>query len=788
MNLLADLAEVGLRAVDSALTESARRLDRWTGIQPNGGDPELPSGHPDDVTSALANDALRVLRRRWWAPGGWLTAGGEMATRTLERGFAGLPQLPPAALAVLPIRLPLSIATLATQEGLRAMAAARAVSPEQMADFLGFVVETFSDLDIFFALRYRQELERYEELLQAHPDDARTRFQLGRTYLKLGLFDQAAAALRQVTEVTEASSSLRRDALFGALVAATRAGDLEAAFADGAACLDLDAGHDNARFWLFLAAEQAGGYPEDMPPRQRMEVRDGIHPTAVRFEDVTSEIGLDKISGGRGTAVADFFGDGRQHVAVSGAHAGISLFKNRGDGTFEDASVGSGLERCVYGFALSAADYDNDGLPDLFVSSLGFYDGRSLLFHNEGGGRFRDVTREAGLGQWGPAFTATWLDIDGNGLLDLYVVHNLGGLFDRKVPNRLYRNQGDGTFVDITREAGLDTVWSSIGACWGDFRNVGLPDLFVSSLGRAQLFRNRGDGTFEDVSRAAGVDRSPAIGSVAMAVDLDDDGWLDIVQATYSRPSEAIHTLRFGRGPEDGSPLRIWRNNRDGTFSLASADWGVSGCWGTMSLAAGDFENTGRQGLLLGNGDPSMERTEASVLLANDGSRLSNVTFTAGLPLTGKGHGVNFADLGADGRLHAMVASGGLYPGDLESTAVYRPKQRPGNYLGVQLVGTRSNRDALGARLTLGLNGQVQTRHVSGGSGFGWAPTRQHFGLGDADRVGPLAIRWPSGLEETVHDLPINAHVEIIEGTAAWQPLSADDASEGSQAMEDLPS
>lgn len=785
MTRLAELAEAGLRAVDSALTQSARRLDRWTDARPTGGDPELPTGHPDDLTSALANDALRAWRRRWWSPLGWLAAGGEMTHRALQLGASGLPRLSPAALAVLPLRLPLSVATLCTQEGLRAMATAAAVPPERMEDFLGFVVETFSDLDIFFSLRYRQELDVYEDMLRARPDDARARLQLGRTYLKLGLFDQAAATLRQITD---GSPELRRDALFGALVAATRAGDLEAAFADGAACLDLDAGHDNARFWLYLAADQAGGYPARLEPRHRMEVRDGLHPTAVRYEDVTAQIGLDKISGGRGTAVADFFGDGLQHVAFSGAHAGISLFKNRGDGTFEDVSVGSGLERCVYGFALAAADYDNDGLPDLFVSSLGFYDGRSLLFHNEGGGRFRDVTRDAGLGQWGPAFTATWLDIDGNGLLDLFVVHNLGGLFDRKVANRLYRNNGDGTFTDITDDAGLATVWSSIGACWGDFRNVGLPDLFVSSLGRAQLFRNRGDGTFEDVSRTAGVDRSPAIGSVAMAVDLNDDGWLDIVQATYSRPSEAIHTLRFGRGPDHGSPLRIWSNNRDGTFSLASADWGVSGCWGTMSLAAGDFENRGRQGLLLGNGDPSLERTEASVLLANDGSRLRNVTFTAGLPPTGKGHGVNFADLGADGRLHAMVASGGLYPGDLESTAVYRPRTRTGNYLGVQLVGTRSNRDALGARLTLWAGGRAHTRHVAGGSGFGWAPTRQHFGLSHAERVDSLTIRWPSGLEETVHHLPCNLHLEFTEGQAAsWRALPGGAPHKDSQIMKDSP-
>ncbi|MEM8934560.1 MAG: FG-GAP-like repeat-containing protein, partial [Acidobacteriota bacterium] len=472
MNLLADLTERGLVALDTALTESARQLDRWTGARPTAGDPELPPGHPDDVTSALANEAVRAVRRGWWSPVGLGVAAREVFASTMQASRDGWTQWPLSARAVLPLRLPLAVATLTTQEGLRALASYRSVPADRLVDFVAFVIETFSDLDTYFSLRYRREIGHYEALLRVDPGDARARLELGRTYLKLGLFDRAVETLRAVES---RSRSIRRNAHFAALVAATRAGDLAAAFAEGSACLELDPLHDNARYWLFLAADRAGGYPSSIPASQRMEALDGRHPTPIRLVDVTAEIGLDKISGGRGTAVADFFADGRQHVAISGAHAGISLFRNRGDGTFDDVSVGSGLESCVYGFALAAADYDNDGLPDLFVSSLGFYDGRSLLFHNEGGGVFRDVTREAGLGDWGPAFTATWVDIDGNGWLDLFVVHNLGGLFDRKVPNRLYRNNGDGTFTDITRDAGLSTAWSTIGACWGDFRNVGTP-------------------------------------------------------------------------------------------------------------------------------------------------------------------------------------------------------------------------------------------------------------------------------------------------------------------------
>lgn len=762
-------AEWSLRTLDATLNGASGGLDWLTGSPPaKGGDPRQNDRPVDDLTANLANQALRALRRHWWSPAGWEEAAREISQCSVKATRQGLERLPAAALWALPWRLPLSWASLATQEGLRSITALQVVPPEGLADFLDFVVETFTDLDVYFTLRYQQELEGWRQRVLRHPSDGRARLELGRVYLKCGLFEEAVVELRQVEGP---SRSVRTKAAYLALVASYRCGDLTGAFEDGARCLALAPDHERARFWLFLTAQKAGAYAKAVPVHQRMEAKDGYQPTVVRYEEVAAEIGLDKVSGGRGTAVADFFGDGLLHVAIAGAHAGLGLYRNRGDGTFEDVSVGSGLESCVYGFSLAAGDYDNDGRPDLFVSSLGFYDGRSLLFHNEGGGVFRDVTFEAGLGDWGPAFTATWVDTTGDGWLDLFVAHNLGGLFDRKVANRLYRNNRDGTFRDVTAEAGLDTPGPTIGACWGDFENRGLQDLFVSSLGRAQLFRNRGDGTFEDVSREAGVDL-PAIGSVALACDLDDNGWLDIVQTTYSRPLEAIHTLRQGHGPRSGSPTRIFRNNGDGTFTNVSSQWGLTGCWGTMSAAVGDFENVGHRGLFLGNGDPGMDRTEASVLLASDGRQLRNVTFEAGLPFTGKGHGVNIADLSGDGRLHLLVASGGLYPGDLSSTAVYRPIAKTGRHLGVKLVGTVSNRDAIGARLALEVEGRRQHRQVSGGSGFGWMPLQQHFGLGSAEAVGDLEIRWPSGRLEVVAGLPLDSTVEITEGRAEhWRLL-----------------
>ena len=774
----APIAEAGLTGMDEALRSTQKVLSRAVGepVNPATAPPTERPRNVDEATSELANRLLRTALRTPWR----LDALPEAGRQALDASLKSFP-LPgfhdPRRWLGLPLQLPLAISSLVTQEALRGLAAAQAVPARLMPDFLDFVVEVFTDLHVYFSLQYQDELRSYQQKVERDPKDHRSRFGLARTYLKCGLYPQALAEL----EILGREPGWRRRALYESLIANYRAGETAAAIHSGARCLELDPSHERTRFWLWLAAEKAGGYPPEVGPELRMEARDGHRPIAVTFEDIASKIGLDKTSGGRGSAVFDAHGDGRLDVAFAGAHAGVSLFRNDGQGEdglvrFTDVSTGSGLDRCVYGFGLAAGDYDNNGRVDLYVSSLGFFNGQGALMRNDGVGddgqvSFTDVTAEAGLADWGPGFAATWVDYDNDGWLDLFIAHNLGGLFDRKTPNRLFRNNRDGTFTDVTDSAGIRTRWTTIGAAWGDFRNCGLPDLFVSSLGRSQLFRNNGDGTFTDVSRQAGVDR-PANGSVALVCDIDDDGWLDIVQLTYSRPDDAIRTLRTGQGPPDGQPLRIYRNNRDGSFTNIAPELGITGCWGTMSANAGDVDNDGRIDLFLGNGDPSMDRTEASILLRNAGGRFDNVTFSAGLPPTGKGHGANLADLAGDGRLHLIVASGGLYPGDLLTNSVYRPVELPGNYLNVRLVGTTSNRDAIGARLALDAAGRIQHRVVSGGSFFGCLPFEQHFGLGQT-AADALEIRWPSGLVQRFGDLPVNATIRIREGKEGFEHVYA---------------
>ena len=767
LGLGARAAEVGLLGMDAALGAAQRAAALVSGrdgrapAKPPLDGPADPEAAASELANRLARLAVAIANRR--------VAPAEAPRRAWDALAASLPRQDlsdPRRLLALPLEAPLAAGTLATQTALRALLVARALPPGRFGEFLGFAGELFSDLRIYFGLRYDDELARLRERARRSPSDARVRLELGRTLGKCGLLEEAIAELGAAIDLAT-SDGLRRRALYERLVARCRAGDAEGAVADGAACVALDPADERARFWLWLAAERRGGYPEAVREDLRMTRNAGRAPVGVELEEVAAVIGLDKTSGGRGTAILDVDGDGYLDVVIAGAHAGVSLYRNNGDGTFTDASTGSGLDRCVYAFAIAAGDYDNDGRTDLFTTALGFFDGRGSLWHNEGDGTFRDVTKDAGIDCWGPAFAAAWADYDGDGRLDLFVANNAGGLFDRKTPNRLFQNQGDGTFREVAAEAGITGRWPSLGCCWGDFRNVGRPDLFVSNFGRAQLFRNEGDGTFTEVGRAAGIDE-PAIGSVALCCDVDDDGWLDVVQLTYSRPADAIHTLRHGRGPADGQPMRVFKNNRDGTFTRIDRELGLDGCWGTMSAAVGDVDNDGFLDLLLGNGDPQMDRTEGPVLLRRDGSRFRDVTLAAGLPPAGKGHGANLADLAGDGRLHLIVGSGGLYPGDLLTTAVFRPKRRPGNYLNVRLAGAERNRDAIGARLVLRAAGREQHRVISGGTNFGCLPFEQHFGLGKGKAIERLEITWPNGKRQTLDSPPVNTTIRIVEGEGGW--------------------
>jgi tetratricopeptide (TPR) repeat protein len=764
--LPANMIETGLMTMNAALGTMQAAVETITGQAHPGQLKAPPLDGPKDIDTAVsdfANRLARIARYTPWEASEMGAAAGDIL-EAIRRSF-GYVDIKDPRNAAFPVQLALSVGTLMVQNSLRGMASYEVIGPRRYPSFIADVFEMFTELPVFVGLEYRELVEKYEARLKRAPGDDATRVELGRTLVKCGLHEAAARNLLDAAK----NPSVRPLALHEAAVALHRAGKFESAAKVGNEALVANPNNERARSWLWLTAKRIGGYPEFVPAEHRMEMKVGYEKPTVEFDDIAAKIGLDKTSAGRGLAVFDYNNDGLLDVIIAAAHAGCNLYRNNGDGTFTDVSIESGIDTSVNSFAITVGDYNNDGYPDLFITRLGFYVGEGQLYRNNGDGTFTDVTKESGLKIWGPGFTASWVDYDCDGNLDLFVTNNLAGLFDRKTPNRLFHNNGDGTFTETTEAAGLKTIWPTIGAAWGDYNNDGYPDLFLSNaMGRSQLYRNNRDGTFTDVSEEAGVTEN-AIASATFWCDYNNDGWLDIVQFTWSDHEDVIHTMRYGEGPPDGQPLRIYHNNGDGTFTMRNRDIGITGCWGTMSGNAGDFNNDGYLDLVLGNGSPRMDRLEPPILLENDGERFHNITFAAGLPFYGKGHGANMADLFGDGRLSVLLAAGGAYPGDLLTTRVFCPKRLPGNYVNVRLAGVESNRSAIGARLSLEAGGRRQYREVGGGSNFGCLPLEQHFGLALIEKIDALQIRWPSGLIQRFTDVPINTTLRFTEGQGAWE-------------------
>jgi hypothetical protein len=464
-----------------------------------------------------------------------------------------------------------------------------------------------------------------------------------------------------------------------------------------------------------------------------------------------------------------------------------ALYRNNHDGTFTDVTLKAGVAGNAYGMGAAVGDYDRDGLPDLYVTQYP----RSILYHNNGDGTFTDVTAKAGIAAPGWATSAVWFDFDNDGLLDLFVCRFVEfdkskniycgyGASNRRwyckpnvykpAPCWLFRNNGDGTFTDVSKESGIA---KSLAKAWGvvaaDINNDGWMDLFVGNDTVANfLFANRGKGRFEEIGTLAGVGYGPfGLARSGMGVDAgdyDQDGWMDLFVANVDHESFALY-----------------HNAKDESFTDTTVASGIGSSTRLLSgwgLKFFDYDNDGNVDLLVGNGHPDLmvenrmpdvTYREPLLLFRNSGGSFKNVSLESG-PVFSKNlavRGLALGDFDNDGRVDVLLAQNDGAPVLLRNNAGPR-----NHWLGVKLIGRKANIDAIGAKLSYQAGDLVRHQwKVGGGSYLSSHDPRIVLGLGARTKIDWLEVRWPnpSGKTERFTELPIDRYITIEEGQHTWK-------------------
>jgi len=445
------------------------------------------------------------------------------------------------------------------------------------------------------------------------------------------------------------------------------------------------------------------------------------------------------------------------------------LYRQNRDGSFTDVTEHAGLANAGdgnYGMGVAVGDYDNDGFPDLYVTSYG----KNILYHNNGDGTFTDVTAKAGVAGGGWSVSAGFLDYDNDGKLDLFVTRYMewdtqhskdcGGNFHTYCPpgefprttNILYHNRGDGTFEDVSQRSGIAAKKGhGLGVAFADYDGDGFTDIYVANDGMQQyLFHNNGNGTFTEVGMESGAalnaDGGPLSGMGVVFQDYDNDGLPDVIVTTLPRQTYAV-----------------FHNDGHGSFSDRGLQTGItmlSGVTAGWGVGLEDFDNDGQKDLFVAQGhvldnvekiDPSLHYLEPTLLALNRGGRFEPAD--PGTHALFAARGTAFGDLNNDGSIDVVAT---ILGGPVQ---VFMNRGGSGHWLTITLRGTCSNRDGLGARVHV----NEQTRFATTAGSYESAnDKRLHFGLGAA-KTAKVEVLWPSGTHQVLNSVAADQFLEIRE-------------------------
>ena len=456
----------------------------------------------------------------------------------------------------------------------------------------------------------------------------------------------------------------------------------------------------------------------------------------------------------------------RSSPPTSTAAGAMQLFRRGADGRFHDQAARAGLAGELGGLNLLQADYDNDGCKDVLVLRGGWEQPqRKSLLRNNCDGTFTDVTVASGLAS--PATstqTAAWADIDNDGFARPLRRQREPAV--AAVPQHGQRARSRTS----RRAAGVARAAFTKGVAAADYDNDGDVDFYLSNLGGGNfLYRNNGNRTFTEVSEQAGVP-GPERGFPTWFFDYDNDGWDDLLVSSYFLSVDET-ARRYLRRPPNAGTMKLYRNLGNGTFADVTAQAGLDRVYMPMGSNFGDVDNDGYPDIYLGTGSPSYAATvRACCCATSQGRRSSDVTASSGTGELHKGHGVAFADIDGDGDLDIAFKVGGATPGDAHAFRLFANPGHGRDWLGLDLVGTRTNRAAIGARIAVTVHGATARRARSiapcrSGGSFGASPLQQHIGLGDGAGRVDVDITWPAtGVTQRFSDVPRNQILRVREG------------------------
>ena len=533
--------------------------------------------------------------------------------------------------------------------------------------------------------------------------------------------------------------------------------------------------NDNYKWLLNLAHMSIGEHPNNVPEKYRINYPNwNIEQKEIKaFKEVSLKLGIaqDGLSGG--VSIDDFNNDGLLDIFMTsyGMSDQSKLYTNTSNG-FIDTTEEAGLTGIVSGLNCIHADYDNDGNIDIFVLR-GAWLGEggnhpNSLLKNNGDGTFTDVTKSAGLLSFHPTQTASWADVNNDGYLDLFIGNESNE--KQSHPCELYINQKDGSFIEESSNYNLSSIEGFIkGVVFGDINNDKWPDLYISVMGGNNLLFKNNFGKFENISETAAV-QGPNFSFPTWFWDVNNDGFNDILVASYDTRNiqnvagDFAKELQGEKVLSDKSKLYI--NNGDETFSEQSNSFNIDKSFYAMGSNFGDLDNDGWLDFYIGTGSPEFTSVVPNRMFRNvDGISFEEVTSAGGFGHIQKGHGVSFADLDNDGDQDIYAVLGGAYEGDNYPNVCFENPTFENNWVILNLEGVQSNRSAIGTKLKFDLdNGRTIFYSINTGGSFGANSLQAEIGLGQSELIQTLTIIWPSSDAQIFNSVVVNKKYKLLEG------------------------